>query len=91
MDYRYAQLRLWWFADATELGRNFYRASDGVLQAFVAIAGSSYTFGITVFLVSAWGVAGAWFAGSQIWQIAMQVTPPSLQHPPADEGGARAQ
>ena len=46
--------------------------SDTV-QAFVAFAGSSYTFGITIFLVVGWAVAGAWVAGNALWQIMIQV------------------
>ena len=43
------------------------------LQAFVAFAGSSYTFAITVFLVLGWAIAGAWVAGNPLWQITIQV------------------
>jgi len=56
-----------------------HRVSDRTLQSFVAFAGSSYTFGITVLLIIGWGVAGAFLAGNAIWQIAMQVYTPYMQ------------
>ncbi|CAL5222302.1 g4644 [Coccomyxa viridis] len=41
-------------------------------KGFVAFAGSSYTFAITILLIVAWAVAGAWLATNALWQITIQ-------------------
>lgn len=46
------------------------------LQAFVAFAGSPYTFGITIMLIVGWAIAGAYVAGNALWQITIQVWTP---------------
>lgn len=49
------------------------RLSDNILQNFVAITGSSFTFAATIVLIIGWGIAGIFVASNAIWQIAMQV------------------
>ena len=46
------------------------------LQAFVAFAGSSYTFGITIIFIVGWAIAGIFVAGNALWQITIQVCIP---------------